>query len=108
MNSKEVALQILAESESIKVNFINLQHEVETVLKTVFKKVIAIIGSIPDEETFLHVCADLIDEMYASDNPMVEMIDGPAIYAILKSADKAIMDKYFPGWFDRIKKFSQE
>ncbi len=108
MNTKEVAQQILSESESIKVNFINLQNEVETVMKTIFKKVITIIGSIPDEDTFIRVCADIADELYNSDNPMIEMIDGPAIYAILKSADKAIMDKYFPGWFDRIKKFSQE
>ncbi|MDD5531081.1 MAG: hypothetical protein PHX21_13770 [bacterium] len=108
MNTKEVAQQILAESESIKANFINLQCEVETVLKTIFKKVITIIGSIPDEDTFIRVCADIADELYNSDNPMIEMVDGFVIYTALKSIDKTILDKYIPGWFDKIKKLAQE
>jgi len=103
MTEKDIAKQILASVDLAKNEVEGLKVSIQNLLVKLLGEVKKISGSIPDEETFLKVVAELIDEMVVLPYPY-EAIDGYVAGLLLKVIDKQILDRFLgEDWFDKLK-----
>ena len=104
MKPKEIAEQIIGSASDVSGEFQEMKSGIEKMIVKIMQKLKGIVGEIPDEDSFLKVVSEIADVAYKAPNPLIEMMDGPAIYFVLKQIDRLLLDRVFgENWYSRLK-----
>ena len=103
MDNKEIALNIIQKVEVSKDKFKGLKQSVEELLLSILKESKNTLLEIPDEKTFLSICAEILDTLIVLPQPF-EAVDGIVFNVVVWTIDKFLLDKIFgKNWFENLK-----
>ena len=108
MDTKKVAKEMVANAGNFKdeiLNYIATGKALYVKIITTYADQILVCT---DEAEFLHLMADLADELHEG-NIFTEQVDGPVIYQVLKLSDRFVLDKFFGvDWFIKVQELARK